>query len=383
MEVKDQFTLLYNSLKTTPIPVASPLAAYQHDRKEIDAAFRRVMDSGRYILGPEMEQFESEFANYLGVRFAVGVASGTEALWLALRAADIGEGDKVLAPSLTASATIAAIVETGARPVFVDLDPRRLTIDPSLIASQIDSRTRAIMPVHLYGNPADMTAIMALAQEQNLIVIEDCAQAHGARHAGKRVGTFGRAAAWSFYPTKNLGAFGDGGMVTTDDPQIADRLRSLREYGWRERYHSSEHGWNSRLDELQAALLRVRLKHLDEDNARRREIARRYRAALPAEVRGPACAEDDEGVEHLFVIRHPRRDALREKLRELGVGAAVHYPHPCHLQDAYRGYGDGLGSLPITEQACREVLSLPMYSELSEAEVEQVIATVYQAVAEI
>jgi dTDP-4-amino-4,6-dideoxygalactose transaminase len=362
---------------------AFPLAAYQHYRTEFDDAFHRVMNSGRYILGPEVEEFESAFASYLGLRFAVGLASGTEALWLALRAARVGDGDKVVAPSLTASATIAAIVETGARPVFVDLDPASLTIDPRGIAQLVDARTRAIVPVHLYGNPADMTAIMALARTHGLTVIEDCAQAHGARHKGKLAGTFGDAAAWSFYPTKNLGAFGDGGIVTTDDPKIADRLRSLREYGWRERYHSSEHGWNSRLDELQAAFLRVRLQHLDEDNARRREIARRYRAALPAELRSSRWANGDESAEHLFVIRHPRRDLLREKLRERGVGTAVHYPYPCHLQPAYLSYGEGPGSLPITEQACREVLSLPMYPELADEAVERVIEAVCQALEEI
>ncbi len=377
------------------IPVANPLAAYQHYQPELDAAFQRVMQSGRYILGSEVEAFEAEFADYLGVRFAVGVASGTEALWLALRALELRPGDEVIVPSLTASATAAAVVESDAIPVFAEVRVSDLTIDPAQLESLLSDgpqgrgrratgRTRAIVPVHLYGNPADMTAITQFAKQHDLRVIEDCAQAHGARHAGQRVGTFGDVAAWSFYPTKNLGAFGDGGMVTTNDPEIAARLRRLREYGWRERYHSSEHGWNSRLDEVQAALLRVRLRHLEADNARRREIAAGYRAALPPALRSPACASKDLGVEHLFVVRssHLRRDELSQKLKQAGVGTAVHYPIPCHLQQAYTGFGGGPNSLPLTERAADEVLSLPMYPELSDEEVRQVIATVLQALGE-
>jgi len=378
------------------IPVANPLAAYQHYQPALDAAFQRVMQSGRYILGPEVEAFEAEFAAYLGVRFAVGVASGTEALWLALRALELQPGDEVIVPSLTASATVAAIVESDAVPVFAEIRDSDLTINAAQLESllsegpqgrsrRMTDRTRAIMPVHLYGNPADMTAITQFAKQHDLRVIEDCAQAHGARHAGQPVGTFGEVAAWSFYPTKNLGAFGDGGMVTTNDPEIAARLRRLREYGWRERYHSSEHGWNSRLDEVQAALLRVRLRHLEADNARRREIAARYRAALPATLRSPACAGSDLGVEHLFVMRssHLRRDELSQKLKRAGVGTAVHYPIPCHLQQAYVRFGGGPNSLPLTEHAANEVLSLPMYPELSDEEVKRVIAAVLQALREM
>jgi len=367
------------------IPVANPLAAYQKYQPELEAAFQRVMRSGRYILGPEVEAFEAEFAAYLDVRFAVGVASGTEALWLALRAAGVQPGDEVILPSLTASATAAAVVESGARPVFAEVRDDDLTLDPARLEALLTERTRAVVPVHLYGNPADMTAVARFAQQHNLRVIEDCAQAHGASHAGRRAGTFGAAAAWSFYPTKNLGAFGDGGMVTTDDPDIVERLRRLREYGWRERYHSHEHGWNSRLDEVQAALLLVRQRHLDADNARRREIARAYRGALPPALRGPRCADGGLGVEHLYVVRisHPRRDALRERLNQLGIGTAIHYPIPCHLQQAYRKFGGGLNSLPITERAAKEVLSLPMYPELTDAEVEQVISATRQAVEEL
>jgi dTDP-3-amino-3,4,6-trideoxy-alpha-D-glucose transaminase len=355
------------------IPFANPLAAYQHYRAEIDEAIQRVMNSGRYILGPEVEAFEAEFAAQMGARFAVGVASGTEALWLALRAVGIAEGDEVIVPSLTASATVAAIVESGAIPVFAEVRDSDLNIDPAPLEKLLTPRTRAIVAVHLYGNPADLTALTAFAQTHNLRLIEDCAQAHGAQHAGRPVGTFGDIAAWSFYPTKNLGAFGDGGIVTTQRADAAERLRLLREYGWRVRYDSAEQGWNSRLDEIHAAMLRVRLKHLAEDNHRRREIAKQYRAALPAHLHGPVASGSEVGVEHLFVIRHPQRDTLQAELKQAGIGTAIHYPVPCHLQGAYVGFGRGPNSLPVTERAAREILSLPMYPELSPAEVEQVI----------
>ena len=362
------------------IPVASPLAAYQRYRDELDAAWQRVMESGRYILGPEVAAFEAEFAALAGAAEAVGVANGTEALWLALLAVGIGPGDEVLVTSLTASATVAAIVGAGAAPVFVDVRERDLNIDPALLAQRLTPRTRAVVAVHLYGNPADVTAIGTFCRAHGLRLVEDCAQAHGAQHAGRPVGSFGDAAAWSFYPTKNLGAFGDGGLVTTSDPGVANRLRLLREYGWRERYHSADHGWNSRLDELQAALLRVRLAHLEADNLRRRAIARQYRAALPAELRSPQAQSGDLGVEHLFVVRHPQRDRVRHALAEAGIGTAIQYPVPCHLQQAYAGYGGGVASLPVTEQAVGEIFSLPMYPELEDSEVERVIAGVQAVV---
>jgi dTDP-4-amino-4,6-dideoxygalactose transaminase len=248
-----------------------------------------------------------------------------------------------------------------------------LNLDPAAVAAHLTGRTRAVVAVHLYGNPADLTAIASICSSHGVRLIEDCAQAHGARHAGRWVGTFGDVAAWSFYPTKNLGAFGDGGLVSSTRPDIADEVRLLREYGWRERYHSARHGWNSRLDELQAALLRVRLASLAEDNMRRRAIAARYRAALPPALRSPMARPGDMGVEHLFVIRHPRRAALRAALQAAGVGTAIHYPLPCHLQDAYRRFGDGPGSLPVAERAAAEVVSLPMYPELSDADVERVV----------
>jgi dTDP-4-amino-4,6-dideoxygalactose transaminase len=245
-----------------------------------------------------------------------------------------------------------------------------------LLEGLVTPRTHAVIAVHLYGSPADLTRLVPFCQSHGLVLLEDCAQAHGARHAGRYVGGWGDVAAWSFYPTKNLGAFGDGGLVTTRKPALAARVRLLREYGWRERYHSAEHGWNSRLDELQAAILRVRLVHLAADNERRRLIAAAYRSALPAHVQGPAPRRGDEGVEHLFVIRHAQRDTLRSALQAEGIGTAIHYPVPCHMQAAYQANGGGPGSLPIAERAAAEVISLPMYPELTDQQVERIIAAV-------
>lgn len=359
---------------------ANPLAAYKKHQTELDAAYRRVMESGRYILGSEVSAFEAEYAAWLGVKHAISVANGTEALWLALRAEGVGAEDEVLVPSMTASATVAAIVETDARPVFAELHPATLTLDPAQLSAALSPHTKAIVPVHLYGNPADMTRLIEFAHEHNLIVIEDCAQAHGAQHSGRKVGTFGALAAWSFYPTKNLGAFGDGGLVTTDDSALAEKLKHLREYGWAERYHSSTHGWNSRLDEVQAALLRVRLKYLDEDNARRRAIAARYRAELPPALPSYQAQTGDEGVEHLFVVRHAERERIQEQLQTLGIGTAVQYPFACHQQAAYVRFAH---SLSITEQAAREVFSLPMYPELTDDEVAQVIMACWKVVSSL
>lgn len=366
------------------IPFANPRAGYRARAAEYDAAYHRVMDSGQYLLGPETAALEQAFAGWLGVPHAISVASGTEALWLALRAAGLGEGAEVLTPSLTAGATVAAIVQTGARPVFVEVDPHTLTLDPQGLPAALTPRTRAIVPVHLYGHPADLTGLAHFAAAQGLLMIEDCAQSHGAWHQGRRVGTFGTAAAWSFYPTKNMGAFGDGGLVTTPEAELAARVLALREYGWQTaRYISAVHGWNSRLDELQAAFLNVRLAHLEADNARRRQIAARYRAELPARLPNVRGRPGDVTAAHLFVVRHPHRDALRAALAARGVGTGVHYPAPCHLQPAYAHLGRGAGSLPITELAAAEVLSLPLYPELTEAEVGQVIAACHAALAEL
>jgi dTDP-4-amino-4,6-dideoxygalactose transaminase len=362
---------------TTSIPLVDLKAAYHRLQAEIDAATVRVLAGGWYILGPEVSAFEAEFAAYLGVEHAVGVASGTDAVLLALRALGVGPGDEVITVAHTAVATVAAIELAGATPRFVDIDPATYTLDPVQLAAAVTPRTRAIVPVHLYGAPADMDAVLAVARAHELRVIEDCAQAHGARYKGHMVGTLGDAAAFSFYPTKNLGALGDGGAVATNRPEVAERLRLLRQYGWRERYVSDVAGMNSRLDELQAAILRVRLRYLDAENEARRRLAARYDAALAGlPVTRPTARPDDKAVYHLYVIRAAARDTLAAHLSAHGIGTGVHYPVPVHRQPAYAHLGYGPGSLPATEAAAGEVLSLPMYPDLPEAAVETVGAAI-------
>ena len=334
------------------IPPANPGAFVQAHRAELDAAIARVLDSGRYILGPEVEAFEREFAAHCGVPYAIGVANGTEALWLALKALGIGPGDEVITVSFTATATVAAIVETGARPVFVDVGDDDLTLDPDQLRAAITPRTKAIVPVHLYGQACRLDEIL----RHGLPVVEDAAQAHGLPGIHRGVLT-----AYSFYPTKNLGALGDAGAVVTRDPVLAGKLREQREYGWRDRYVSAVHGWNSRLDELQAAILRVRLRHLTADNARRAALAAQYTQELAgAPCRLPPHFPDRPSVWHQYVIRTPDRDRLREHLAAAGIGAAIHYPVPVHRQPAYRQ----AMTLPVTDRASREVLSLPIGPEL-------------------
>ncbi len=359
------------------IPAANPQAQYASHKTEIDAAIAAALDGNRYILGPQTQAFEQEFAAYLGVRFASGVGSGTEALHIAIRACGLGPGDEIITVAHTAVATVAAIELAGAVPVLVDIDPATYTIDPNKIAAAITPRTRAIIPVHLYGAAANLSPIVELAQQHSLKVIEDCAQAHGTRYMNRPVGSFGDVACFSFYPTKNLGAIGDGGLVATNDPIIAENLNLLRQYGWRERYISEIAGWNTRLDELQAAILRVKLRHLDADNDKRRALAALYDEQLAGVVTLPLEPVNTRHVYHLYVIRHPRRDALMQFLRERGIGTAIHYPVPIHLQPAYRGrLAGGLGSLPETERAVREIVSLPMYPEISEEDVRLVAQAV-------
>jgi dTDP-4-amino-4,6-dideoxygalactose transaminase len=367
---------------------SDPKANYLTHKREIDEAIRQTLDSGRYILGGQVSEFECQFAAYLGAKRCVGVANGTDALHLALRAAGVGAGDVVITVAHTAVATVAAVEMAGASPLLVDIDPATFTISPEAVEDAIKNnrdrphihqigRIRAILPVHLYGRPADMRAICDIARRYDLKVVEDCAQAHGAtihRIGGYKVGVFGDAAAFSFYPTKNLGALGDGGAVVTNDAEVAERVALLREYGWRERYVSDQPGFNSRLDELQAAILRVKLKYLDEENARRREIARIYDDRLaPTSLRLPERPVGVESVYHQYVARCDERDGLREHLREQGVGTLIHYPVPVHLQPAYRNRVPvHRGALPATEQAARQVLSLPMHAQLSDAQVERV-----------
>lgn len=356
---------------------SNPKAQYQAHKREIDEALARVLDKGWYILGDEVAAFEREFAAYIGVSHAVGVGSGTEALHVALAACGVGRGDEVITVAHTAVATVSAIELTGATPVFVDIDPEFFTLAPACLADAVTPRTKAVIPVHLYGQPADIGPILAFAEKHGLRVIEDCAQSHGALYGEKRTGSLGDAGCFSFYPTKNLGALGDGGMVVTDRKDLADRMRLLREYGWAERYVSHVPGWNSRLDEVQAAVLRVKLRCLDADNARRREVADRYDAELRGtSLRLPRRRAGCTHVFHQYVARSSDRDRLLRSLKDRGVGALIHYPVPVHLQPAYQGRIAGGDRLPRTEAAAAEILSLPMYPELDRKELETVIRAV-------
>jgi dTDP-4-amino-4,6-dideoxygalactose transaminase len=355
----------------------NPAASYQAHRADIDSAVRRVFDSERYILGTEVDAFEEEFASYLGARHAIGVGNGTDAITLALRACNIGPGDEVITVSHTASATAAAILLAGATPVLVDIDPNAYTLDPAKLPEALTDKTKAIIPVHLYGQAADMDSILAFAKQHTLRVIEDCAQATGGKLNGQKLGTFGDVGCFSFYPTKNLGAYGDGGMIVTSDAALAERVRRLRQYGWDESGESREPGANSRLDELQAAILRAKLPHLDADNAKRTEVANRYFQTLEKSgLQLPAVQPSGSHVFHLYVIRSSRRDKLLAHLRANDIYALVHYPVPAHLQPAYKMYASGVGSLPETEQAANEVLSLPIYPELTLEEQAAVIDAV-------
>jgi dTDP-4-amino-4,6-dideoxygalactose transaminase len=339
--------------------------------KELDEAIRRVVERGWFILGPEVEAFEGAFAAYHGVANAVGVANGTDAIELALLAAGIGPGDEVITVSHTAVATVCAVEQAGATPVLVDIDPKTYTMDPVAVEAAITPHTAALLPVHLYGQPADMTALCDLAERHHLLLIEDCAQAHGARQAGRLVGTFGHLAAFSFYPTKNLGAYGDGGAVLTKDTLLADRLRRLRNYGQTSRYIHAQRGTNSRLDEIQAAILNVKLTHLDQHNEIRRQLANHYTQFLKQTIQ-PWVNAQNYHVYHLYVIRHPRRDNLMATLKRCGIGTLVHYPIPVHMQEAYTDLGYKPGSLPVTERTAREALSLPLYVGLAPEAVEQI-----------
>ncbi|MFC1497564.1 DegT/DnrJ/EryC1/StrS family aminotransferase [Verrucomicrobiota bacterium] len=354
------------------IPQTDPLSGYIAHKAEVDDAIMRVMNSGRYILGKEVQAFEKEFAAYMGVSHTVGVGSGTDALFLALKSCGVGLGDEVVTVSHTAVATVVAVERCGARPVFVDINDRSYNINPDLIEQKITKKTKAIVSVHLYGLPVDIERIIAVAGKNNLKVVEDCAQAHGAgllrNKELRKVGSFGDAAAFSFYPTKNLGAIGDGGCVVTNDSDIAIKIKSLRQYGWQKRYVSAGKGWNSRLDEIQAAILRVKLRYLDEGNTVRQRIAKIYGEYLcGTEIITPLCPENKRHVYHQYVVRVPQRDKVREELFERGIGTGVHYPLPVHLQPAYESLLKN-DNLPITEKTCKEIISLPMYPGLREGE---------------
>lgn len=359
------------------IPFLDLGAAYRELQTEIDVAVARVLASGYYIGGPEVEAFEEEFATYCGSTHAIGVANGLDALHLALRALDVGPGDEVIVPSNTYIATWLAVSQCGATPVPVEPDARTYNIDPALIEAAITPRTKVILPVHLYGQPADMDPILAIARKHGLRVLEDGAQAHGARYKGQRLGAHGDAVAWSFYPGKNLGAMGDGGAVTTNDAQLADRIRVLRNYGSRVKYVNEVQGYNSRLDPLQAAILRVKLAHLDEWNARRSTIAARYQQGLVGcGLTLPHVPDWAEPVWHLYVVQHPKRDALQTALTDAGVGSLIHYPIPPHRQQAYAEARWEKGAFPLAEHMAAQVLSLPIGPAMAESDVQQVIDAV-------
>ncbi len=364
-----------NTTKTS-IPVFDLTAQYATLRSELMEAAARVMDSGRFILGPEVHAFEKEFAAASGAKHCAGVSSGTDALELALDACCVGPGDEVALPSFSFIATATCVTARGARPVFVDVDPDTLTLSPEDLKRRITPRTKAVLPVHLFGRPADMDAIGAIARESGLRVIEDCAQAHLARYRGRAVGTLGDIGAFSFYPSKNLGALGDAGALTTDNEELHAQIGILRNTGRRPggQYDHIRVGRNARLDELQAAFLRVKLKHLDAWTKAREGLAARYRTALtdtPLRL-PPETAPNGRDACHLFVVQSDRRDALKLHLAEAGIGTAVYYPKPIHLQHAYAALADSCGELPESERASQEVLALPLYPELEPADVDKV-----------
>lgn len=345
-------------------------------RAQFDTAYKRVMDSNHFILGNEVDAFEREFAEYCGAKHCIGVANGLDALFITLKALDIGPGDEVIVPSNTYIATWLAVSYAGATPVPVEPDEMTYNLDPAKIEAAITLRTRAIIPVHLYGQPADMDPIMALAAKHGLKVLEDAAQAHGALYKGRRVGTLGDAAGFSFYPGKNLGAIGDGGAVVTNDDVLADKLRVLRNYGSRVKYQNEVKGFNTRLDELQAAFLRVKLAVLDKWNDRRREVAEYYMNGLSdSGLILPVVPSWATPVWHLFVVRHQGRSAIQAELAAHGVSTLIHYPIPPHLQGAYKEMGQGVGSFPISESIHETVFSLPIWPQLSEPDRDLVIGT--------
>lgn len=368
-------------MSTIIVPQANPGAGYQAHKQEIDAAISRALDSGWYILGQEGRAFETEFAAWLGAGTVVGCGNGTDAIALALRGLGIGAGSTVVTVSHTAVATVAAIESTGATPLLIDIEPDHYTMDPAELTEVLahppagSPPIRAVVPVHLYGQTADVGVIDTLCRRHGIALIEDCAQSHGARRSGKMAGTFGDAATFSFYPTKNLGALGDGGAVVARDPEVAARIAALRQYGWKRHYISDEVGMNSRLDELQAAILRVKLSHLDAANARRRDIAKQYDAVLGP--RAPRRRRGSEHVYHLYVVRVTDRDQVQAKLRGRGIGSGIHYPLPVHLQPAYAGrVALGPSRCLESERAASEVLSLPLYPELTDEQVAAVCAAI-------
>jgi dTDP-4-amino-4,6-dideoxygalactose transaminase len=369
---------------TAKIPFVDLQAQYQTIAPEINAAIQGVLDRSDYILGDEVRLFEDDFAKYIGTAHALSVGSGLDALELALRAYGIGPGDEIITAANTFIATALAVIAAGAKPVLADMDPATYNIAPAAIEAAITSRTRGIIPVHLYGQPADMEPILAIARKHNLLVIEDAAQAHGAKYAGKRAGSWGHAAAFSFYPGKNLGAYGDGGIVTTNDAAVAEKICHLRNYGQKVKYEHVIAGTNSRLDTIQAAILRVKLRHLDRWNALRNEHAETYSATL---AEGPfvlpKTAANRNHIFHVYVVQVENRAAVQEFLNERGIATGIHYPIPIHLQEACKSLGYRCGDFPLTEQASSRILSLPMFPELSAQQRESVVDTLLQSVRDL
>ena len=354
------------------IPFLDLNAQHAPLREEFDRAISDVIDSGAFAGGPFVEKFENEFASYCGCEHAVGVGSGTDALWLSLLGCGIGQGDEVITVPHTFMATAEAITYSGARPVFVDVDEQTYTMDPAALEAAVTAQTKAIVPVHLFGQPADMDPILEFAREHDLIVIEDAAQAHGGKYKGRTAGTMGGAGCFSFYPSKNLGAFGEAGAIVTNDLQLRDKIRTLRDHGQVRKYHHSIIGWNCRMDGIQAAVLRVKLRHLDHGNDLRRQHAQRYNAGLRGidGIITPREASYARHVYHVYALRVPERDELISILRQRGIQAAIHYPVPIHLQPAYEMLGYKKGDFAVSEQLAREFISLPMFPELTNSQID-------------
>lgn len=356
-------------------------AQYHSIKKEIDAAVLSTLESGHFILGPQVVKFEESVAAYLGVKHAIGLASGTDALVIALRALNIGAGDEVIIPAYTFFATAGTVMSVGAKPVVVDIDPQSYQIDASRIEAAITPKTKAIIPVHLYGHPAEMNLILEIARKHNLKVIEDNAQGYGAEYLGRKTGAMGEVGCLSFFPTKNLGAYGDGGMVVTNDDALAEQMRMLRAHGWKKKYYSEMVGYNSRLDAMQAAILQAKLPHLDEWNDKRRELSKRYNERLaPLGIVTPVEREWARHVYHLYIIRSSKRDELQAFLKQKGIASEVYYPLPPHLSVPCRRFGYKEGDFPHAEKAAKETLALPLYPELTLEQQDEVIAAVKEFV---
>lgn len=363
------------------IPLVDLTAQYHSIKKEMDAAVLATLESGHFILGPQVTKFEESVAAYLGVKHAIGLASGTDALVIALRALNIGDGDEVIIPAYTFFATAGSVMSVGAQPVVVDIDPQSYQMDANRIEAAVTPKTKAIIPVHLYGHPSDMNPILEIARKHDLKIIEDNAQGYGAEYLGRKTGAMGDVGCLSFFPTKNLGAYGDGGMAVTNDDALAGQMRMLRAHGWKKKYYSEMVGYNSRLDALQAAILQAKFPHVDAWNEKRRELSKRYNEHLaPLGIVTPVEREWAKHVYHLYIIRHEKRNALQAFLKEKGIASEVYYPIPPHLADPCRKFGYKEGDFPHAEKAARETLALPLYPELTLAQQDEVIAAVKEFV---